>query len=152
MTIIGVNEEVEAGSTEHFNKWGDRFILVISSPHRFIGVVPNKEELTKAHEGAPFKLSKACVLISQVGFQQMVDKTTRQPLPQIGIQGLKEIIPFELITPLSNITITNHAAIVPLSEQPEKLQEWARSHYLQVIDPPRVQQQPSNVEQLNLPV
>lgn len=107
--------------------WRDDLVVVLSSPHRFVGLV------TDFNVGAnTVTLDRAVTLISQLGVQP-------QPDGQLRVEGFKTLLPLEGMEPIDNLTVTVAGGYFHVSDQHASVRDWYYETFLNVIDPPRVQ-------------
>ena len=111
--------------------WRRDLVIVSSMPSRFVGTLP-PAEAERAASGAPFTLTNVLTYVANYGLQ---------PLPG-GNHNLvvrpHELLPFDLISHLTQISINKWEHIIRIEEQPEDFSNWMYERYLNYYDPPRL--------------
>jgi hypothetical protein len=130
-------EEVEFGAQIAQDRWLPYLTVVIANPHRLVGLV-GTEWKSRARSGEAFPLYKTTVWASQIGFQPVPPQEGKPG--GTAVQVIRNMIPFDVLAPVEVMWIQDRAAAFSVAEQGEDMKRWVMHSWLNLIDPPRIQQ------------
>lgn len=123
--------EIEFGLGIPLTKWSDRLIAVWVHQHRLIGLA-SEDSVKAAQQNRPFYLHKVCTWISQVGV--MPTREGNQ------VQSVRVLVRYDnMDVPLEQLLITQNHAILRVSEEDKKFQDWVLTSYKQQVLPSNLQ-------------
>jgi len=124
--------EVAQGKTD----WIKHFLLVMTSPHRLVGLVHLDEGGNEGpwYHGEPFTLQHVCTYASQIGFQPAQDGRG------VTIGGPRLVMPFDGLTPLRRHRVIDYTGTTFLAQEPEdsNVRKLLIEQYTNIFDPPKI--------------